>query len=341
MAPSTTPSAPSPEAVPHRERRLGPVGAVINALLNRRLIHYPRFPDDCGSWEKLPDEDAINRVAATLSNLEGENGNLEEALKRGRETLDEVKGLTEYQDQKATRLLTIITFLSALSGILFARFVESYPLYPALEHLGHASVEGTLLVATYGLFGVFVVLAICGALVTFHAIRTQFRYPDTQAGSAQRTKSYLFYKSIIEVTPEAWAQSFLADDHNKLAPDLKLRYVRNYIVESYLVAAKVADKLRYLQPAQELLSWSTRVLLVWSLIYGLTIALVPALRNTVPSVPVTSTVLVPPRYSPSPSARSATGPSAISEREVRAAKAPSSSPVQTTTLPKKPAGGEE
>src|SRR3546814_10076355 len=55
-----------------------------------------------------------------------------------------------------------------------------------------------------------------------------------------------------------------------------LRYLRNYIVESYLVAAKVAEKLRYLQPAQIILSWSIRILLVWLILVAATMALVPA-----------------------------------------------------------------
>src|SRR3546814_8657086 len=69
------------------------------------------------------------RVSSGLSQLSHDDSRLHDAVKAGRETLDEVKSLTEYQDQKETRLLTIITFLSALSSILFARFVASHPLH--------------------------------------------------------------------------------------------------------------------------------------------------------------------------------------------------------------------
>lgn len=190
MASSSAPE--TREAAPNKERRLGPIMATVNALLHRPLAHYPRFPTGHARWEKVPDENAINRVVESLSRLEANGVDLAEGLARGRETLDEVKTLTEYQDQKATRLLTIITFLSALSGILFARFVASYPLRPTLEQFGAVSVEWSLIVATYALFGVFAFLAICGALITFHATRTQFRYPDVQGSSIPRTKSYLF-----------------------------------------------------------------------------------------------------------------------------------------------------
>lgn len=282
MNPSTPPSTTAvelAEAMP--ESRLGPMGAFFGALVGRKLEHYPRFPQADGSWKKTPDAEMIDRVAAGLANLKSDAACLEDAVARGRETLDEVKELTEYQDQKATRLLTIITFLSALSGILFARLVEGYPLHSSLAQADLGRWAQALIVISYTLFGIFVFLAVCGALVVFHATRTQFRYPDSQAGARQRASSYLFYKSIIEVTPEAWARSFVADaSGNQLTPDLQLRYLRNYIVESYLVAAKVAEKLRYLQPAQVILSCSIRVLLFWLIFLAATIVLVPIKSQT-------------------------------------------------------------
>lgn len=162
----------SPTTPPHeqrtgvrRERRLSPVGAVVNAFLNRRLTHYPRFPVADGTWKQLSDRDMIAQVSEGLASLRGNDANLEIAVQRGRETLDEVKALTEYQDQKATRLLTIITFLSALSGILFVRFVEIYPLHVSLPLIELGTWQKVLLTASYAFFAIFAFLAICGALV--------------------------------------------------------------------------------------------------------------------------------------------------------------------------------
>src|SRR3546814_4865558 len=76
------------------------------------------------------------------------------------ETLDEVKSLNDYQDQKATRLLTIITFLSALSSILFARFVASHPLHANFAQSSVGDYSLLLVVVTYSLFGIFAFLAI-------------------------------------------------------------------------------------------------------------------------------------------------------------------------------------
>src|SRR3546814_80783 len=105
------------------------MGAFVGAFLGRKLAHYPRFPDADGNWRQVTNSEMMARVSSGLSQLSHDDSRLHDAVKAGRETLDEVKSLTEYQDQKATRLLTIITFLSALSSILFARFVASHPLH--------------------------------------------------------------------------------------------------------------------------------------------------------------------------------------------------------------------
>jgi hypothetical protein len=48
-------------------------------------------------------------------------------VKQARESLDEVKALTECEDQKATRLLTIVTIFVALAGFIFTRLADLYP----------------------------------------------------------------------------------------------------------------------------------------------------------------------------------------------------------------------
>lgn len=117
-------------------------------------------------------------------------------------------------------------------------------------------------------------------------------------GSAPSAKSFLFFREIIEVTPEEWAQSFLEnggplDRTRKFRNDLGLAYLRNYIIESYLVAAKVADKLRYLMPAQTVLSFSIKILLAWLAIATITVIVVPEERpNLAAPDPHASTALV-------------------------------------------------
>jgi hypothetical protein len=182
-----------------------------------------------------------------------------------RESLDEVKGLTEYQDQKATRLLTILSFLSALAGGLLTIFSKAYPFQTYLIG-SDINWQAVLVITAYALFGVFVVLAISGALVVFYATKTRFKWPkETDA-----PRSRLFYAGIVSAPPQAWAKSFVTGSGpNKEfipATELQLSYTKDYILESYLVAAKVADKLRYLMPAQKILYLTVKVMLAWVLV---------------------------------------------------------------------------
>lgn len=269
-----------------KEKELGQLKAVLNAFWGRDVSHYPRFVDDAGTEQRITENDISQRIVSRLDKLKNaQTGEIDLFLKLARESLDEVKSLTEYQDQKATRNLTIITFLSALAGVLFSRFADSYPLHSAINNSGLFSIEGIIISANYLIFLAFVVCTVSFALVVFHATRIRFKYPKlktlTLDDNAERANSYLFYSAIIQILPERWADSFLNNDkldksgQNTLNPELGLYYLQNYITESYLVAAKLADKLRYLKPAQDILSWSIRILLVWLFFYALAVTLVP------------------------------------------------------------------
>ena len=117
------------------------IGRVWDAFLDRDIAYYPRKRPDSQSSGSTPAHTTqsdltiatptmIKNIQAALPSLDSEiNAELiREHIDRCRESLDEVKQLTEYQDQKATRLLTTIAILGALSGVLFSKFIESYPL---------------------------------------------------------------------------------------------------------------------------------------------------------------------------------------------------------------------
>jgi hypothetical protein len=217
---------------------------------------------------------------------------LDVALALARESLDEVKGQTEYQDQKATRLLTITTFLSALSGALFVRFNDSYP----LSSIFLLSLWSEILITVgYILFGLFIISALSGALVTFHATRTRFKYPEEESTASQEKdpRSHLFFSVLLRVRPRTWVRSFVKDaieSHEggkaTIRCDLRQRYLQNLVTETYLVAAKTADKLRYLQPAQSLLATSLRCLFAWLIVLGVIGASVSSIKPAIAPVEV-------------------------------------------------------
>lgn len=254
------------------EDPVGPFRAIWHALRGSPFEHYPQVSQD-GVVKHLETGLVMERASGELAQLKAPTkDSIEAPLKLARQSLDEVKALTDYQDGKATRLLTIITFLSAFSGVLFNRFSDTYPLQFFLNGLSLANTatyKTALVPICYLLFAAFGLLAASGALVTFHAIRARFRYPRV-ASEKGKPKSYVFFKPIAEVAPEDWSKAFLSTDPTKLNDDLQLNYLKNYIAEAYLVATKVADKLRYLEPAQQLQSWAIKALILWLLALSIT-----------------------------------------------------------------------
>jgi len=259
-----------------------PLAASYDALVRKEINHYPRKADP-GSVSRTIETDELfaefNKNLSNLKVISSEKATIDDAVKLSRESLNEVKALTDYQDGKATRLLTIITFLSAFSGILFGKFVDLYPLHETITSTSIGLIEKGFIVLTYVAFGLFALAATFGALVTFHAIRTTFKFPKDSA--AALATSYLFYKPIVETTPSKWTDAFLSAGGEGIRADLKIEYVKNYITETYLVSCKVADKIRYLMPAQQLQHWAIRFLLLFILFFGASFAFVsPTKANT-------------------------------------------------------------
>lgn len=286
----------SPKSVATKAN-LSLLAAVWNAFWWREIDFYPRIATD-GKIETMGTPEVvaeINDATEHWNNIEGTM--IEEALKLARQSLDEVKEQTEYQDQKATRLLTVTTFFGALSGLLFARFQDSYPL-GAISTVKSDAIF--LLIASYIVFSAFVMAALSGALVIFHATRTRFKYPPFETVSKQEEdpKSLLFYSALVRVRPRTWANAWIATgqagdggSRPMLRTDFRQRYLQNLVGETYLVAAKTADKLRYLQPAQSLLAISLRCLFVWLILLGVISVAIPP---TKPAVAPTEIKLVTP-----------------------------------------------
>lgn len=277
-----------------KDSSLGRLRAIWNAFWGVKVSYYPQALDgSTGKSRRIEESEIMQDIAKTLSTLNpDESIDIQAYLERGRESLNEVKALTEYQDQKATNLLTTIAFLTALAGALFTKFVEIYPIHATRS--GYGSLAQLLcMIASYVLFALFILTSVSGALVIFHATKTQFKYPKSHApvepGSNKRANSYLFVTGIIDANPAQWATSFLRsqgffrhggqEEAIQIDPALQLNYFKNYVGESYLVACKAADKIRYLQPGQAILLLSIRILLLWVMSMGLTWVFVKPLES--------------------------------------------------------------
>lgn len=268
------------------------VVATFRSALNLRIEHYPELQRG-GKLANLSNDDLVRELLratehfALIKPADTDALPIDDAIKLALASLEESKKQTEYQDNKASRLLTVTSFVSALSGVLLATFADRYPLDQLTVQ---ANPSHWLLIAGYVAFLLFTLIALCGALVTFHATRTRFKYtPDKPIeDETSAAKSMLFYKGIAGTGPIGWADSYVTAQRQAsvagqsavvtaaaIRDDLKVIYFRHYVIEAYLVAAKTADKLRYLAPAQALLAWALRLLIGFVILFALSVAYVP------------------------------------------------------------------
>jgi len=231
---------------PNKEAR----GAAFKALLGRLEV-----------WE-IPD-DAIDRVHDAA-----------------RASLAEVKALTEYEDGKVSRLLTVVAFLSAVVGAVFTRFASVYS-WPKVAG-AHIGPDWLLPAATYTAFFVYVLLVTLSVLTVLSAIRPTFNVPATWDGAGRTglPSSMLFYRGILDVPAPRWGEAF-EQLTGKDGKELKRYYAKCYIAEAYLVAEKVADKLEVVSPGIDALRWAMGVLLVFFVLFGATIITVEPIKSDI------------------------------------------------------------
>lgn len=174
-------------------------------------------------------------------------------------SLESVTHLTEYEDEKANRILTAIAFLSALVGVAFAAIAQRFPLSMS-EMLSNSGRQfaGALLMAVYFLFGFYFLLLTAGAVLTLWAVQPRFRLPGVWKHTKTTPASFLFFAKILEVSGKNWANAFTGAS----ADQLELQYVKNSILETYLIAQKIPKKLRPLTAGVRFFIASTLVLIV-------------------------------------------------------------------------------
>jgi hypothetical protein len=92
----------------------------------------------------------------------------------------------------------------------------------------------------------------------------------------------IFYKGILDVRPPLWGDAFinLAENDGGL---LKQYYAKNYILEAYLVAEKVAVKLAALAAGLRALRAALVILLLFFVLFGATVLTLDPTRSVPPS----------------------------------------------------------
>ncbi|MCW5667835.1 MAG: hypothetical protein KIT35_28700 [Piscinibacter sp.] len=312
--------------------------ALVGSFVGSDLSYYPRRE---ATAEKIDSKAMLDEIRASLDAFDFASAELSKTadpkllLDRAKDSLEEAKKQTEYQDAKAARLLTIVAFLTAAVGTVFGKFIDLYPL-----HNDAALVSWTSfwVGATYLLFGIYLLLVAAGALVMFHAMSTRFVWPPGGSNLADKNDivSVLFYQPIIRTKPEAWGKLFAGDQAT-----LMRTYYKNYATEAYLIANKVADKLRYLDPGQRLLNISIRMLLCVFLLIILTFTFVTPPSKVVATstagatatTPVTGAAFPPPAVS-APSTPSPAPDKATPAAQPSATASPAATSAASASAPK-------
>jgi hypothetical protein len=182
-------------------------------------------------------------------------------------SLDTVTHLTEYEDEKANRVLTAMAFISAFAAVLFGAVISHYS-GAYLQQLKIASYwRFVLLEAGYGLFAMYAAVLSIGVAFSLYGMKPRFNYPKaSRPGSFP--KSLIFFEKINEVAPSDWARAF----SSKSADELAFIYTKNNILETYLISGKIPVKLKPLQNASILYIASTCILLVWVTLTAIAVA---------------------------------------------------------------------
>ena len=212
--------------------------AMFHPFKSGEIDFYPRLGNPSASIKTSSMIAEMMRVTEQWSGV-GDSDDLDDALDLAKASLSEAKAQTEYQDQKATRLLTVTTFLTALAGAFFGSFSAEYPLR-TLRFDGPGT--SWLIIATYVFFLLFLISAILGALISFHATRTRFKYPPeaTVASQDGPTRSFLFFREMIGVTPAGWANSFVEGQ----GKDAKIKADLNWPISKITSAKPISSRRR-------------------------------------------------------------------------------------------------
>lgn len=151
-------------------------------------------------------------------------------------------------------------------GAVFTRFATDYP-WPGFQAPATNCLSAVTIAAYLASFA-YVLLVTASVLFILGAVKPQFNVPKSWSNSAREglPPSMLFYKLILDVTAPNWGEAFIKLGTN--GDDLKAYYARCYIAKTYLVAGKVAEKLRVLSPGVGALRIAMGILLLFFFLFG-------------------------------------------------------------------------
>ena len=236
---------------------------------------------------------------------------LEATRARARETLDELKGLIDYQDRAAGAMLTVMAFLAAAAGLVYQSFADRYPWPGVLDTWQHA-----LTTLCYVLFFLYLIVVAISAFMVFFAVLPRYA-PAKQTrflgGGAQNgvPASTLFYRGVLSLGPERWGRFFTGLKSQRTTNDQTVEYAevnelyaKFAILESYLVADDARRKVEAIARVRWALPWAAALLIGFALCFSLTMVLVKGVTKDAKTSAIPGAYAVAPTIGSSSSKRS-------------------------------------
>jgi hypothetical protein len=243
-------------------------------------------PDQQAQTQTPTETDYVKTILSQFEALTHDKEEVAAKLELLRFSLETVTHLTEYEDEKANRILTAMAFLSALAALVFVAVVEKFPA-PYLTELVHNGqcVGAALLAIAYLSFGIFCIQVVLGSIFCLKAIRPRFNAPAqwNRTPQGRAPASFLFFQKILEAGPQDWASSCVT----QTAADMKREYLKNCILETFLISEKIQKKLRPLQTGINQFYFSVFTLLVLLVSSTFVLASLPP-REPTPAKPTSS-----------------------------------------------------
>ena len=187
-------------------------------------------------------------------------------LELARESFKTVMEADIHEDNKASRTLSAMAFLTAAAAAIFAKvfspniaagdtlqkfsqILSSYTAQPTLPIANQLIVSiGKPIISLFGIdwtlltFFTFLILMVLGVLLYLAALGPSLNIPASFRNRQEKAKSLIFFGFIGEMTSDSWEKHW----KNSTSADLESQMLTNLVIETHLVAQKTKTKVLFM-----------------------------------------------------------------------------------------------
>ena len=194
-------------------------------LYNCEMLQFARI------WRILGRRTTLTNTVQD-GNIEFAKADLKEQIRLVETSFKTVLDSNLHEDDKAGRILSAMSFLTAAAALIFS------VVHPS--NSSTTSGAGSSSIPIYALSG-YIFFVLVGVALYLGALGPNFNRPSWFPHRRREVKSLLFFKNIGALDEETWTNYWL-NDKNTLAQVQDL-FVKNYIYECWLIAQKEEAKV--------------------------------------------------------------------------------------------------